>query len=334
MLAGQPAPVVLADKGAIGDAQQRVMGLIHLGLAEMHVVGGDQRQAAGIGHVQQHILGGALLGQAMALQFDVQPSGKGAGELLQDRVGRITLAFHDRLVEHPARSPGQEDQALGMGEQLLHLHMRPVTGFHIQIGGGQKLGEVLVARLVLHQEGNMGRLLARSGLQRIAGGDLHRQHRAHDGLDAALGQCVGDLKDPEQVVVVGDGHRRGSGVPGQLHHLAGAHSALQQRIGALDAQMDEGGHDGIRDQDSGAQYRLPAPRMGRRTAPIHSDQMPAWLIMAWAPLASTKAVTMKRISPAPAAASLAHMITFSRLVGFCSTLVPSRMQEQTVIELP
>ena len=44
VLARQAAAVVLADKGAVGDAQQRIMGVIHVGLAEMHVVGRDDGQ--------------------------------------------------------------------------------------------------------------------------------------------------------------------------------------------------------------------------------------------------------------------------------------------------
>jgi len=105
MLSGQAAAVVLADKGTVGDAEQRVMGLIHIGLAEMHVIGGDQRQLFGIGHVQQPILGGAFFRQAMALQFDIKPARKGGRQARQHSVRGIALAFQQQLIDRPARPP-------------------------------------------------------------------------------------------------------------------------------------------------------------------------------------------------------------------------------------
>ena len=84
--------------------------------------------------------------------------------------------------------------------------------------------------------------------------------------------------------------------------------------------------------DSGASIACPRPD-GAPAAPIHSVRW-AWLSTAWAPLASTKADTMKRISPAPAAASLAHMITSPAWLSFVLLWFLSRTQEQIVIELP
>ena len=73
MLAAQPAAVVLRDEAAVGDAEQRVVRLVHVGVAEMHVVGRHERQVFGIGEIDQPVFGGALLRQAMALQFDIKP---------------------------------------------------------------------------------------------------------------------------------------------------------------------------------------------------------------------------------------------------------------------
>ena len=73
--------------------------------------------------------------------------------------------------------------------------------------------------------------------------------------------------------------------------------------------------------------------MGAGRRPIHSGDQPADVCSATcAPLASTKADTMNKISPAPAAASLIHMIAVSLLVEVCSSLVLARTQEQNVIE--
>ena len=64
-----------------------------LALAEMHVIGGDQRQLLGIGHVQQRVLGGALFRQAMTLQFDIEPVGESRRQRVQRRFGRLALAI-------------------------------------------------------------------------------------------------------------------------------------------------------------------------------------------------------------------------------------------------
>ena len=61
VLRGQAAAgLLLVDIGALGDADQRVVGLVHLGLREVDVVGGDQRQAELIGEVD-----GAAFGQGL-----------------------------------------------------------------------------------------------------------------------------------------------------------------------------------------------------------------------------------------------------------------------------
>ena len=164
MLARQPAAIVLADEGAIGDAQQRVMRLIHVGAAEMHVIGRHQRQLQAIGQVQQSVLGGAFFRQAMTLEFDIQAIEESRRECLQCLFGRRRLAIQQKLVHRPARPAGQQDQALGMRQQPLGLHMRPVAGFHLQIGRGQQPGEIEIAGLILHQQRHMRRLLAAAGL--------------------------------------------------------------------------------------------------------------------------------------------------------------------------
>ena len=62
----------------------------------------------------------------------------------------------------------------------------------------------------------MRRLLAGASLVRRAGLELHRQQRPHDGLDARLGQGVGDLIDAEQIVGVGDRDGRRACFPRQV----------------------------------------------------------------------------------------------------------------------
>ena len=73
VFARQAAAVILGDEGAVGNAQQGIMRLEHGGLAEMHVIGGDDGDVLAIGQIEQARLGGAFFRQIMALQFDIEP---------------------------------------------------------------------------------------------------------------------------------------------------------------------------------------------------------------------------------------------------------------------
>ena len=65
-------PLALADNRALGDADQRVMRLVVRQRGEIRLVGGDERQAAVVGEIDKRAFDLALLGQAMALQLDVE----------------------------------------------------------------------------------------------------------------------------------------------------------------------------------------------------------------------------------------------------------------------
>ena len=61
------------DQTSAGDAEQRVMGLVIVGGGEMRLVGRHQRQALGVGQIDQAGFGAALLLDAVALQLDIEP---------------------------------------------------------------------------------------------------------------------------------------------------------------------------------------------------------------------------------------------------------------------
>ena len=73
MFARQPAAVFLRNIRAVGDAQKRVVRLVHVGLSEMHVVGGDERQIFGVGQFDDRLFRGPFFGQTVPLQFDIEP---------------------------------------------------------------------------------------------------------------------------------------------------------------------------------------------------------------------------------------------------------------------
>ncbi len=95
MLGVELAAVGLRDEAAFGDADQRVMGFVVGDGGEIRLVGRDQRQVAAIGKIDQHRFGHALVGHAVALQFDIEPVAEQAGERVEPRACELALAGGD-----------------------------------------------------------------------------------------------------------------------------------------------------------------------------------------------------------------------------------------------
>ena len=90
---------------ALGDAEQRVMRLVHLGIGEIDVVGGDQRQIVAYRRARSAPPRCGPRRQAVALQLDIEPAGKERGEPQQHRLGRRRLAFGEQPSDRPAGPP-------------------------------------------------------------------------------------------------------------------------------------------------------------------------------------------------------------------------------------
>ena len=122
MLGRQPAArLLLVDVGAVGDAEQRVVGVVEVAGREVHVVGGDERQVEVVGEADEAGLGRLLGGRArravrrVALDLDVEPAGEDRGEPLGQRAGARRVAVGDQRAERAVGAAGQADQAGGVG---------------------------------------------------------------------------------------------------------------------------------------------------------------------------------------------------------------------------
>ena len=73
VLGRELAALAVGQQPALGDAQKRVVRLVILAGGEERLVGGDQRNAARIGKLDQGRLGQPLGRHAVALQFDIEP---------------------------------------------------------------------------------------------------------------------------------------------------------------------------------------------------------------------------------------------------------------------
>ena len=77
MSRGQLAPVVLGDIAPFGDADEGVVRLVVGGLAEIDLVGRDDRQIHAVGQIEQVRFDVSLRWRAVALQLDIEPVAEG-----------------------------------------------------------------------------------------------------------------------------------------------------------------------------------------------------------------------------------------------------------------
>lgn len=147
MLRGEAAArFLLVDVGPFRDADQRVVRLEHLRPREIDVVGGNQRQAERVGHLDMPAFGQPL-GRGVvpaiagvALKLHVEPFREGGGEAPQHRLRLGALPGLEMPAHRPVGPAGEADDARRMVLQLFQRNMRqrPVAA-HVE------------ARVELHQ---------------------------------------------------------------------------------------------------------------------------------------------------------------------------------------
>ena len=95
------------------------------GVGEIGIVGGDDRQAPLLGEVEQAALDRLLVGQPVPLQLHVETIAEAACEAIEKIGGGVALAVLQQPAERSGRTAGEQDQALGVGEQ--RLRTKPVA---------------------------------------------------------------------------------------------------------------------------------------------------------------------------------------------------------------
>src|SRR5437660_722586 len=70
----------LGDQCAAGNTQQRVVSFVVVGAGEIRLVGRNQRQALGVGEIDQARFDAALLVDAVTLQLDIEAIAEQIGE--------------------------------------------------------------------------------------------------------------------------------------------------------------------------------------------------------------------------------------------------------------
>ena len=231
----QPAARLgLVDIGALGDADQRVMGLEHRRLGEIDIVGRNQRQFQQIGKADECVLGRGLGFHQLARfvlvtgQFDIKPVAKRLMQAAQTGLGSGQIAGADQLADGALGGPGQQDQTGGMLGQFGLGHMNGLAVL-AQVKAARQRHQVQPAIGILRQCHDRPRLPAH----------VQRQLAADDRLEAFLQRLHAEFQRREHGIRIGQRHRRHSGILGQSDQLLDGNRPFQQRMLGMGAEMDE-----------------------------------------------------------------------------------------------
>ena len=199
VLGRELAPVGLDHQPSFGDANERVMRLVVLALGEERLVGGDERDAARIGELDERRLGGAFGGGAVALQLDVEPVAEQTRQRLAAPARQTALTGDDRGIERPARASGQRNQAIGLALQPSELEMRLLVRRCLEKCARIEPHQAAVTALARGQENDARAFQdgavagARAGL---VVGEIQRQRAADDRLDAGCPPSCRRIRAP------------------------------------------------------------------------------------------------------------------------------------------
>ena len=161
VLARQPAPLVLDDIGALGDADQRIVRLVVVGGGEIDLVGRDDRDAELVGKLEKLRLDLSLVRRPVTLDFDVERAVEGLVQVLQPRTRELWLAITQRAVDRPARSARERDQSPAMLLQMIDLDVRRLVLSRLEVARARQLEQAGVALLVVSEKSHGAHRAAR-----------------------------------------------------------------------------------------------------------------------------------------------------------------------------
>ena len=152
MLGRQLAPGAVGDEGALGDADQRVVGLEHPGVGEEGLVGRHQWHLVFIGEVEKPSLDPFLDLQPMARHLDIEPVREQLLEPGEPFTRPLVLVLGEKPADDAAGPAGQRDQPVRGAVEVVQLHPGDAAGLGVEIGLAEKLDQMVVAGLVLDQD--------------------------------------------------------------------------------------------------------------------------------------------------------------------------------------
>ena len=228
-------PLVVVDRLLLLHAHQDLVRARVLLIQVVAVVGGDQRDAGLLGHLDQVAVDLLLLLQPVRLDLEEEvPLAEDVLELAGGDLGRLRPAAHHRLRDLAAEAGGQTDQPLGVLAQELLVDPGVVIE-PFQVPHRVEVREVLPADLVLGQQDEVVRPAL--GLVEAIGGDvgLAAEDRLHP---VGLGLLV-EVEGAEQVAVVGHRDRLHAALEHLGEQVVQPNRAVEKAILRVQMQMGE-----------------------------------------------------------------------------------------------
>ncbi len=248
VLGCQAAAIVLVEVTAFGNAEQRVVCLEVLAVGEVALVGRDERQVLVVGDIDELRLDGFLLGQAVALELDVEAVAEDVLERLNAGCRNRCVIIGDRLVDGAVRAARERDQPLGVRCDVGDLGVRRFAIVRAHVGTARNLHEIAIAGLAHRKEGEQSIAMRRRqrGQTRDAGAgsvrflEVDGEADADDRLDAGTRELVGKFQRPEQIVGVGERDGRKAELGRAFCQCTDRQGAFEQRISRMHLEVHEG----------------------------------------------------------------------------------------------
>ena len=238
MLGRHPAPIVLTEVGAIGDAEQSLVRSVHILGGEIHIVGGHERNISLVGEGHEVRLGARFRRQTVTLQLHIKPVFERLAHNFKRRPPLGNLVRRHQGINWTIRAARQQDQP---GVQFRHLGPRHerIAPLPVQITHGRQGHQVQPAGLVLHQKGDRRRPGPTIALPAANSGN--RKGAPDDGLNARILHRLGEFERTKQISPVGQPKRRHPAFRRQPRQIPRPNGAFQQGVGRANPQMHKGG---------------------------------------------------------------------------------------------
>ena len=199
---------------------------------KLHRMCRDDRQRALRGEPRGGSGQGIVVAAAGALHFEIEAIRKKPRPRVGRGARRNRIALRERMAHVAAGEPGQRDQAVGPLGEPGALHFRASAMLVGAIGAGQPIGKPEIARARLAKQEQSMRRVALAIVS-------HPNVAADDRLDALGARGLVELDHAEHVAEIGE-CQRGHAIGGRGgNRLVEAHHPVDDRILAVEAQMDE-----------------------------------------------------------------------------------------------
>ena len=128
------------------------MGGVEAGIGVSGGVGGDDRQIAHIGEVDQRLLRRLLDRVTAADQLDVEPLREQRLQMVEIGFGLVDLPIGDEPRQRALGACGERDQAVARFLERRESNMRVFADGTVEVGRRHERAQVRIARVILGQQ--------------------------------------------------------------------------------------------------------------------------------------------------------------------------------------